>query len=93
MNLSFTERVYESMTCELLDGFAVPGVEYAFEEGSYCMDLYSDAYNAYRRLCHRLNSGDEDPDIEIIFRSFLKMQEELCFRMYRYGVQFGDRDA
>ncbi len=78
MNQSFMERVYETMTDEVSADFMIPGVEYAFEEGSYCMNLYGEAYDAYRRLCHRLNAGDEDPDVEIIFRAFLQMQEVLC---------------
>ena len=92
MNRSFMERVYECMTDEVIAEYRIPGVENAFEEGSYCMNLYEKAYNAYRRLCHRLQAGDEDPDVEIIFHSFLQMQKILCCRMYRYGAQFGIRD-
>ena len=92
MQQSFMERVYESMTDEISDEYMVPGVEYAVEEGSYCMNLYGEAYDAYRRLRLRLNAGEYDPDVEIIFHSFSQIQEELCYRMYRYGAQFGLRE-
>lgn len=92
MQQSFMERVYETMTDEVSEEYMIPGVEYAFAEGSYCMDLYDNAYNAYRRLCIRLKAGDEDPDLEIIFNSFLGMQMDLCYRMYRYGAKFGLRE-
>lgn len=83
------ERAYETMACDVLEAYQMPGVEDAFAPGSYCMDLYAKALDAYARLCNRLGVKDEDNDVEIIFYSFLQIQKELCYRMYRYGAQFG----
>lgn len=92
MEQSFMERVYESMTDEIIESHKVPGVEFAFAEGSDCMELYCQAFDAYRRLRLRLNASDYDPDVEIIYNAFFKIQEILCYQMYRYGAQFGLRD-
>ncbi len=89
MKQTLMERVYETMACGVLEAYQMPGVEDAFESGSYCMNLYAKALDAYERLCNRLGVKDEDNDIEIIFYSFWEIQKELCYRMYQYGAKFG----
>ena len=89
MKQTLMECAYETMACGVLEAYQMPGVEDAFAPGSYCMDLYTKALDAYARLCNRLGVKDEDNDVEIIFYSFLQIQKELCYRMYRYGAQFG----
>ena len=81
---------YMTMACFLKEEYAMPGVENAFAEGSFCLEEYSKILGAYSSLCHRLGlDEDSDADVETIINSFLHIQEELCFRMYRYGALYG----
>jgi len=73
--------VYES------DGF--PGVESEFEEGKVCDILYSQAYDAYCRLCERLGKAAEDDDLEIMVNSFMKITRLVGAKMFIYGAQLG----
>lgn len=73
----------------LVEGYGMPGVEYAFAPGSYCMERYKDMRDAYDRLCNRLGAEEEDEDVEAIIHAYMDMERELCMRMYRYGAQFG----
>ena len=68
---------------------AYPPIPFAFAEGEYCMNEYSDMLDAYERLRKRLGVQDEDRDVEDIINAFLNMQRELCFRMFRYGAFYG----
>ena len=76
------------MLCERRLPYA--GVENAFAEGSYCASCYHEISEAYERLRDRLGVVDEDEDVEIIIGAFENIQQELCCRMYSYGVQFGE---
>ena len=83
-----SEWIYYTMMGEMEIPF--PGVEDEFAEGRTCGDLYGEIFNANMSLCDRLGA-EEDPDVEIIIRSFFKIQKELCMKMYLYGVKFGIR--
>ena len=67
----------------------MPGVENAFSGDSYCIKRYGHMLRAYERLCERLGTGEDDADVEVIINAFMDIQQELCYRMYRYGAQFG----
>ena len=54
-----------------------------------CLKRYGDVLDAYQRLCVRLGTQDEDEDVETIIHAFMDIEKELCYRMYRYGAQFG----
>ena len=84
------EWVYMTMAGHLTEDYRMPGVTDAFAEGSYCMKRYCDAMDAYERLLVRLGLTDEDTDIERMRNAFDDIQKELCYRMYRYGAQFGE---
>ena len=84
------EWVYMTMVGHIEEAYRLPGVEDAFAEGSYCMERYCTAMDAYERLRNRMGVVDEDNDVEIIIRAFEDIQQELCYRMYRYGVVFGE---
>ena len=86
---SFAEAVYYSLQGELCD--PVSGVEDAFEEGKPCSQWYGDMLDAYERLCHRPGAREEDPDGEIMINSLLRIQRELCLKMFEYGKQFASR--
>lgn len=83
------ERVYDSMARHLQDADRVPGVEDAFAPGTYCMERYIQMKDAYDRLCVRLGVVDEDSDVETIINCMMDIEQELCFRMYRYGAMYG----
>lgn len=89
---SFIADVYDSMQAVFEEDVLVPGVTSAFTEGSLCERLYSQVYDAERRLEARLGVSLHDPDVECIIRCLLDIQEELCFRMYHYGAKFGLRE-
>lgn len=79
---------YHTMACGLIESFHMPGVENAFQDGK-CAQMQKLIYDTSRRLCERLGVQDEDRDIETILFAFEEIQEELCYRMYRYGAKFG----
>lgn len=81
---------YETMACHVIEKYRMPGVEDAFTEGSFCMERYKEALDAYERLCERLGVVDEDKDVEIMIHAFEAVQQELCYRMYHYGAMFGE---
>ena len=87
----FIENVYETLQGETNPAFMVPGVENAFDEGKKCALLYKEVYHAQRRLETRLDVDPYDEDVEKIITALLDIQKELCFKMYRYGAQFGLR--
>lgn len=89
MRRDYMEWAYETMAYGLRKGYRMPGVENAFAGDSYCANRYRDMWNAYRSLCNRLGTVDEDEDVEIMIDAFLDIQKELCYRMYRYGAEFG----
>lgn len=89
MGDQFIEDVYETLQGETNPAFMVPGVENAFEEGKKCALLYKEIYDAQRRLETRLDVEPYDEDVEKVITALLDIQKELCFKMYKYGAQFG----
>ena len=89
MSDQFIEDVYETLQGETNPAFMVPGVENAFEEGKKCALLYKEIYDAQRRLETRLDVEPYDEDVEKVITALLDIQKELCFKMYKYGAQFG----
>lgn len=80
------QAVYDTLQGDLWD--PVPGVEDAFADGEPCARWYQDMLDAYGRLCHRLGEKEEDADAEIMIDSLLRIQKELCLRMFEYGTAF-----
>ena len=93
MRKDYMEWAYETMACGLIEGHRMPGVEYEFLPGRYALEQYGEVYDAYERLRDRLGVVDCDDDVEIIINAFFAMQRDLCYRMYRYGAQFGMGDS
>lgn len=68
-------------------------VKNAYEEGSDCDQAYAKAIEACERLGKRLGTPEgEDPDVECIMNSMLKIQEILCMKMYEYGWFFAKNE-
>lgn len=87
---SFAEDVYNSVNGYYEKEFIAPGVESLFEEGSECMQLYTDMRAAYERLRDRLGVVDEDSDVETILFSLLRICEKVGLQMYYYGGKFAN---
>ncbi len=85
--MDFEEEVYYSLSGMLID--PLDDVENLFEDGKPCEQWYSDMYDAYMRICERLDVQDEDDDVEIIISSLLRIQEKIAYRMYHYGAIYG----
>ena len=92
MSAELWEKIYESLTCHILEPWRMPGVINAFSEDSYCMEQYRKMRDAYDRLCDRLGVEDEDKDIETIISCYMGIQQELCKLMFAYGQQFPTDD-
>ena len=84
------EWVYMTMVGHIEEAYRLPGVEDAFAEGSYCMERYCTAMDAYERLLDRLGIDDEDADVEQMRNAFDDIQRVLCCQMYRYGALLGE---
>ena len=84
----FDECVYETLNGNLMGSSAIAGVENAFEENSYCMNLYGDMLDAYHRIVERLGEKDEDADVEIIINNLLKICKYMSLKMFYYGKIF-----
>ena len=87
------QRVYDSLSGELLGEYRVPGVEDAFAEGKPCERLYRRVLEAYERLRTRLETVDEDADVESIIDDFLAINRIIGLKMYEYGYEHGKLTA
>lgn len=86
------ERVYLTLTGNLIPSYRVPGVEDAYAKDAFCLKQYSKMLDAYERLCERLGTGEEeDDDVEIIINSLLDIEKCLSMKMYEYGAIFGNK--
>ena len=93
MENDYMKWAYATMTYHLKYEFRMPGVENAFEQNSFCLKEYGKILDAYSNICRRLGAEDQDDeDVETIIHSFFLIQQELCYRMYRYGATFGMGD-
>ena len=79
--------IYESMCGFLVEEYAASDVENAFVPGSYCDRQYERMRSAYERLCSRLNTGEEDPDLDIMVEAMENIQKELCRRIFHYAKE------
>lgn len=91
MQESFMELVYLTMQGELIPEYAIANVEDIFAEGGIGIELYTNAKNAYYRVCDRLGVKDEDRDLDEIISNMENLASEMAFRMYQYGAKFGMR--
>ena len=89
MNETFVDIVYGLLNGTRIRQPGDPEVENLFAIGRECERLYDQVYSANLRLCDRLQSGDEDRDVEVIINSMLEICDIVGKRMYRYGMEFG----
>ena len=92
MELGKVEAIYETLSGLRLPEAEVPGIEDAYAEGSICRCNYAEILDAYQRLCVRLHTREEDPDVEIIINNMLTIEKELCIRMFYYGLEYGRKE-
>ena len=91
MNLS--EQVYLSLLGQLFPEDTLNWVENIFELGKPYYENYSNALDAYARLCQRLGTGEEDKDVEIIVDSLLANEKAVALKMFQYGLHCGKENA
>ena len=89
MLTTFPEQVYDSLCDNLVESARIPGVENLFADNSACQAAYEQMLEAYDRLCLRLNTNGEDPDVEIILTQMRRIQKITAMKMYEYGKKFG----
>ena len=88
MNQEMIDDIYATMTGTMEKAYCVPGVENAFAPGSFCDACYTQMSNCRQRIWDRL--GDEDDeDVERMICAMEAIQQELCRRMFEYGIRFG----
>ena len=81
------DMIYDSMCGFLVEEYALPDVNNAFVSGSYCDRQYERMRSAYERLCERLKTGAEDPDLDIMVNAMENIQKELCRRIFHYATE------
>lgn len=79
--------IYETLRGNLCAEYAVPGVEDAFTDGSFCAGKYEEMTSAYMRLLDRLGVEDEDADVEIIINALTDIQDHIAREMFFLGVR------
>lgn len=78
------ERVYDSLTGNLIDAYCLPWVENIFVPGQ----SYDRMWKAYRQLLNRLQKQDEDPDAEKMISGLLEHGRIIAMEMFRYGQEY-----
>lgn len=86
------EVIYGTLMGSLQEPYSMPGVTCIFTEAKI-VKLYKQISDAYARLCLRLGVGEEDDDVEDILSAVMDIEEQIAYRMYRYGAQFGMPDT
>ena len=90
MRDEFVEKVYETLQGNHSLESGVLGVENLFTDTGPGLKLYCQMWEAYERLCQRLDLQEtEDADVEIIINSLMDIADLLSFKMYEYGAIFG----
>lgn len=84
--MGLEEYVYDSLQGTVCNPH--PQVENLFGEGKPCQRWYGDMLAAYARICDRLGVADEDADVEIIITCLRRIEREVAYQMFCYGVQF-----
>ncbi|MDO5390193.1 MAG: hypothetical protein Q4F24_03755 [Eubacteriales bacterium] len=86
----FKKMIYELMNGFITDEAAamsdVLGVHNEFKKGKM-FECSERLYGAKDRVYDKLGV-DDDPDIEIMLDCFETITEELCYKMYDYGMKF-----
>ncbi len=87
MDSKIANKVYDLLTGEEVPVAGLSVVENMFADGRTCEELYTAVYEANLRLCERLGV-QEDPDVELIINSLLRISRLLGLKMFQYGVKY-----
>ena len=87
MQSQMANTIYDLLTGEQLPIAGLPVVENMFADGRTCEELYNVVYEANLRLCERLGM-QEDPDVELIINSLLRISRLLGLKMFQYGIKY-----
>lgn len=85
------EKIYYTMTGDLLPECCVPWVEDAFVEGTVYNQCYKNFWIAREHLCERFGMEWEDDDLELFMNSIMDLGEDIAKRMFRYGTEYAKR--
>ena len=83
------DAVYDTLWGLLEKEYAVEGVKDLFAPGMVCSDCYDQILAACDRLNHRLGSGREDRDVELVVNLLLTICREVGREMYACGKKLG----
>lgn len=92
-NSQIASLVYESLLGDLVPEYALDWVEDIFVPGHPCHDSYNQMREAYLRVCARLGSGEEDPDLELMVNALLDHSRSVALEMFRYGRIYQQTEA
>ena len=87
MDSKIANKVYDLLTGEEVPVAGLSVVKNMFADGRTCEELYTAVYEANLRLCGRLGV-QEDPDVELIINSLLRISRLLGLKMFQYGVKY-----
>ncbi len=88
---NFRQQVFDIVNGQMNESIFYEGihVKNEFAEGGFCAVTYEEMLSAYSRLCLRLNAEEwNDPDVEDIINSLLRIGEHLSLKMFEYGALF-----
>ena len=88
MERFFIDQIYDTLIGVAVGYDAVPGVENAFAEGSFCDRKDDEVYKARAYLENILTPSD-NMNVDLIHSNMNDIQHELCIQMFRLGVRFG----
>ena len=87
------EILYETVTGQISDNFAVLGAENVFADGKPCDILYAQVQEACTRICQELGM-EESADLVFIVDSMDKISKAVAQEVFRFcmeGAFTGDR--
>ena len=85
--MEVVQQVYETLL-NALEEDAIPWVNPIFVPENPCFESYADMLNAYERLRERLQTAEEDPDVEEIIDKLLEHGKLLAMEMFSCGMRY-----
>lgn len=83
------EEIYERMTVQFIEPH--PEIEFEFEDGKPCWELYGKACDARLRLAERTGISFEDRDLLEIIEGIETIGKLCAQKMYDYGARYGQQ--
>ena len=84
--------IYATLIGVIDEKHRIAGVENAFTPGSDCDRRYQEMLDCRERIQERLGTED-DEDMEKLIVTLESIQATLCIKMFRLGLQLGNRNV